>query len=158
MKNAPTTNSDESAQTKRNFTIVGTLPKRQDTVIAGVLAFLLMYRTLTGMHAVFSLSTTRLAAVIHALETRWGWNISRHDVVVHTDDGRTTSVTAYWLPATAINQVLAMGAYTWIEGVRTARVKRKVEGNLKKQADARANAIRARLAKINPRQQSLWED
>lgn len=122
---------------------VGSLPQRHDTVRAAILAALLESNELTGMESVFAQSTTRLSAVIYALETEYGWNIARRDLVVATKDGRTASIVAYRLLPATIERALAMGARAWIDEVKVVRAKLKQHAFERKQ---------------DPRQQSLWGD
>lgn len=156
MKNAPTQNSSESAPNKRQYTPIGTLPKRQYTVRAAVLAALLEGNELTGMESVFAQSTTRLAAVIYALESEYGWHIVRRDLVVATKDGRTASIVAYRLLPETIEQALVMGARAWIDEVKVVRAKLKQHAFKRKLDATKANAVGNHLHKQDPRQQSLW--
>lgn len=155
MKNAPTTN-DESAPDQRDST-PGALPARQNTVTAAVLAALLESNSLTGMDSVFSMSTTRLAAVIYYLEQQYGWVIERRDFVAGTNDGRESWVVAYWLPQAVIAQAFDLvGARDWIDSVKAARVERRKEAGQRKADAAKKNAIRNQMRKQDPRQGGLW--
>ena len=58
-------------------------------VEADVLCRFLCGEVLTGVDAVFTASTTRLAAGIHTLSEDYGWTIERSDKVVGCKDGRT---------------------------------------------------------------------
>lgn len=158
MVSAPTLYSSESASDKQKHTTSGTLPERQDTVRAAVLAAMLEGQFMTGMDSVFEQSTTRLSAVVYALERDYGWRIERRDVPVYTKDGRSTWITTYWLSAATRKQALAMGARVWINGVKIARAKRLQSAGKKKQGASAANAIRNQLRKQDPRQRSLWGD
>jgi hypothetical protein len=156
MKNAPTTNSSESAPDKRDYT-PGILPKRCDTVRAAALAAMLEGEHLTGLDSVFKHSTTRLSAVIcDALEKKYGWPINHSEVLIGTSDGRITPVTTYWLSQETIAQAFEGEARTWIMKVKVARAEqRKQVGKCKAEA-AKRNAIRAQLRKHDPRQGDLW--
>lgn len=158
MKNAPTQNSSESAPNKRQYTPVGTLPKRQYTVRAAVLATLLEGNELTGMESVFAQSTTRLAAVIYALESDYGWDIARRDLMVATKDGRSASIVAYRLLPATIEQALAMDAGAWIDEVKVVRADLKQRAFKRKLDATRAKAARNHLRKQDSCQQSLWGD
>ena len=155
MKNAPITNSNESAPNKRDYT-AGTLPKRINTVQSSVLACLLESQVITGMESVFKMSTTRLAAFIHALSKHYDWQIERHDVATGTNDGRIAWVTAYWLPQATIAQAFEMGARDWIDEVKTAKAKRSKQSIKCKSNAAKINATRNQLSKNDPRQGNLW--
>lgn len=101
------------------------LPKRCNTVRSEVLADLFTGKRLRSLDAVFASSTTRLAAVIHVLGNtkggRYGWPIQRCDVYVKTKDGRTATVTEYWLSDDAINHGLLIGSAEFCDDVRDAR-------------------------------------
>ncbi|MFZ6640312.1 hypothetical protein ACO0LL_11260 [Undibacterium sp. TC4M20W] len=155
MKNAPTTKSNESAPDKRNYT-PGILPKKTNTVTSGVLAYLLENQSPTGMEAVFKMSTTRLAAVIHYLGKKYAWSIERDDKATGTNDGRISWITVYWLPQLTISTAFAQGARVWIERVKTSRAKqRKTSGKCKRLA----NSLNASRHRVNdPRQGSFWEE
>ena len=155
MKNAPTTNSSESAPDKRNYT-PGTFPKKTDTVRAAALAAMLEGESLTGMDSVFKHSTTRLSPVIcDGLEKLYNWPVKRSDLVVGTNDGRMATIVAYWLDPETISRAFDAGARDWIEKVNADRAKRRTQaGNCKANA-ARKNAARQQ---VDPRQGSLWGD
>lgn len=134
----------------------GALPLRKDTVIAEVLANLLGGRRLTGMEAVFGMSSTRLSHHIWALGRDHGWNVGRCDKVVGTNDGRVQTISEYWLPPTTIDQAMQAGAGVWVEEVRRLRLARR-----KNAAEARKTAelfdTSKRLARlINPAQFTLF--
>ena len=126
MKNAPITNSNESAHDKRNYN-PGTLPKRINTVTAAVLAGLLESKELNGLGSVFSMSTTRLAAYIHTLSNKYEWEIERKDKCIGTNDGRIAWITEYWLPVETISLALDSGARDWIDGVKNASATRRLK-------------------------------
>ena len=153
MKTPPNQITFESAPEKANYT-PGQLPSRKNTVTAAVLASLLESRAITGLESVFKQSTTRLAAVIHYLETKYNWHAERRDIVTGTKDGRITTVSAYWLPQKVISIAFEAGARKWIESVNEERAKLRKKASECKEQAARLNAIR----KIDPRQIDLWED
>lgn len=156
MKNAPTTNSSESVPNKRHYSL-GTLPKLIDTVRAEVLACFLDGKVLTGMESVFAQNTTRLSAVVYALEQEYHWNMERHDMAVETKDGRIAWIVAYSLPPEVIGHAHdELGARTWIDQVKIARAKRKLEGFKRKREAALKNAAGHQAQ--DPRQQPLWGD
>lgn len=155
MENAPTTNSNESAPDKRNYT-AGTLPTRHNTVTAEVLASLLESNALTSLDSVFRQNTTRLGAVIYRLEREYGWYIERNDIAVDTCDGRVAMVTSYWLPQEAIAQAFDAGARDWIESVKAARAERRQQVGKCKAEAARINAAPRRRKLQDPRQGGLW--
>lgn len=155
MKNAPTTNSNESAPDKRNYT-PGILPKKTNTVTSGVLAYLLENQSPTGMEAVFKMSTTRLAAVIHYLGKKYAWNIERDDKAAGTNDGRISWITVYWLPQGTISSAFAQGARDWIDVVKASRAKQRKFSDKCKQLANKINTCRQRVS--DPRQTSFWEE
>ncbi|AGW91518.1 hypothetical protein N234_15925 [Ralstonia pickettii DTP0602] len=149
MKNAPDHKAAESANTEQKYK-TNVLPKRINTVRAGVLAALLEGDAVTGMDAVFNQSTTRAAAVIHALETKYGWHIERRDMATGTKDGRVAWVTVYWLSARSREAAFAAGARPWIDEVKAAAAKRRKQAHVTKTRAARLNA-----ARFDPRQGDL---
>ena len=150
MKNALAQTTNESAPDKRDYN-PGRLPKCVNSVRADVLALLLQGQFLTGMDAVLLLATTRLSAVIFALDNTHGWTIERHDIDAGTSDGRIEPIVAYWLPQTTIKQAFDAGAAKWIASVKAASAdRRKLAPQCKKKA-AQSNA-----RKFDPRQADMW--
>ena len=154
MKNAPTEINDESAPDKRDYT-PGSLPTRHNTVRAGVLAMLLESAVMTGMESVFAQSTTRLAAVIHAIATEYNWTFERKDVAAGTKDGRVAWITTYWLPQQTIAMAFDLGAREWVDRVKAARANARAKATKCKSEAARINAT---LRRNDPRQGKLWGD
>ena len=152
MKNAPITNSNESAPDKANYTL-GSLPKRMNTVTADVLAMLLEGRSLTGLEGVFKQSTTRLAAYINYLQRDYGWKFESTSLVAGTNDGRIAHISSYWLPSAVIASAFERGDRVWINKVNQARAERKQHSNSCKSKAAKINASRM----ADPRQCNLWE-
>jgi len=157
MKNAPTTNSNESAPDKRDYT-PGALPKRINTVVSAVIAALLESKKLTGMESVFNESTTRLAAIVHYVEKHYDWAIQRCDMTVNTSDGRTTLISVYWLPQETIALAFDAGAREWIDSVKAARAVRRKQAEKNKMSASQKSAARRQLRKQDPRQGGLWGD
>jgi hypothetical protein len=141
---------ETTALDKRDST-PGILPRRVNTVLAGVLADFLDAHTVTGMEAVFKQSTTRAAAVVHYLETRYDWSIERRDVVTGTNDGRIASIKVYWLSAASREAAFKNGARAWVNDVRAAATKRRKGARKAKVTAAKLNA-----ARIDPRQHDLF--
>lgn len=153
MKNAPTTNSSESAPDKRNYT-PGTFPKKTDTVRAAALAAMLDGESLTGMDSVFKHSTTRLSSVIcDGLEKLYNWPVKRTDLVVGTSDGRIVTIVAYWLDPETISRAFDAGACDWVKKVNADRAKRRKQASKCKANAAGKNAVRRQ---VDPRQGNLW--
>jgi hypothetical protein len=152
MKNAPTTISNESALDKCDYT-VGTRPARTNTVTACVLARLLEGNSLTGMESVFKQSTTRLAAFVNRLGSRYGWVIESTSLVAGTNDGRIAHISSYWLPKAVIASSYDDGARDWINKVNKALAERKNNAASCKSKAAKINASRL----PDPRQCNLWE-
>ncbi|MEM5276704.1 helix-turn-helix domain-containing protein [Cupriavidus taiwanensis] len=150
MKNAPDHEAAESANTQRKYK-TNALPKRINTLTAGMLAALLEGQKITGMEAVFKQSTTRAAAVIHYLTHKYGWQIEREDFATGTKDGRVAWVSAYWLTAQAREAAFNAGARAWIDDVKAAAAKRRMRADAVKTKATRLNAMR-----IDPRQRDLF--
>lgn len=155
MKNARPQNSETSAADTANYT-PGKLPKRKNTVVAGVLASLLESKSLTGMESVFKQSTTRLGAVIFYLENKYDWQIPRRDMATGTSDGRIASISAYWLPQATIASAFDAGAQDWVTSVKIARAGRRKESAKCKADAATINAARRHFKTSDPRQDTLW--
>jgi hypothetical protein len=152
MKKRPPPTSETSALDKRDST-PGRLPSRINTVRSHVLASLLESNALTGMDAVFRQSTTRLSAVIYALENAHGWHIERREIATGTSDGRIETIAAYWLPQETIAKAFEAGARPWINMVKAARAERRKEAEKCKAKAAHLNASRKPQ---DPRQSNLW--
>lgn len=155
MKTPDLPEEKPSAPSKRDST-PGTLPLRRNTVTAAVLASLLESNTMTGMDSVFKQSTTRLSAVIHALEHKYSWHIEHHDVATGTSDGRVATIRAYWLSQETIAQSFDEGARDWVESVKAARAERRKESKKCKAKAARLNAACKSRKPEDPRQGNLW--
>ena len=139
------------------FTAPGTYPVRLDTVVAEVLARLLNHESLTGMEAVFGASTTRLAAVVHYLESDYGWTIDRRDMAAGCKDGRVAWVTEYRLNPLTIEAAMAAGAGKWCADVRRARAAlRKKAAQAQRQA-ALANIAASARRHAHPGQRALFD-
>ena len=133
----------------------GTLPSRQDTVTADVLARLMSGEQMTGLEAVVDSSTTRLAAIVWYLEAAYDWNINRTDKLVVCKDGSKETVTEYFLMPDAIDGAAANETVAWCADVRVARRNRRV-----KAAEARRIAALAKAARMHqqhPGQYSLFD-
>ncbi|CAG2145454.1 hypothetical protein LMG19282_02752 [Cupriavidus campinensis] len=124
MKNARPYEAETSANEQPDITS-GRLPLKTNTVRAEVLARLIEGRRLTNLDAVFGQSTTRLAAVVHALEMDYGWQIKRRDIEKHTADGRTVLVAEYWVSEDAREVALANGARAWVIEVNGKRAEQR---------------------------------
>ena len=124
MRNARPQQAEASANGQRNST-AGALPARTNTVRAEVLAELIDGKRLTGIDSVFAQNTTRLAAVIHALEKDYLWRIARRDIEKGTVDGRTVLVTEYWLSEDVCATAFADGARAWVNEVLTKRAEQR---------------------------------
>ena len=114
----PTHRSEVDAVTPR----VGLFPTQRNTVRAEVLARLINGEVLTGMNAVFSSSTTRLAAVVHALRTSYRWPIESVEKVVSTNDGRTAEISAYLLPSPIAMAAMTRGGAEYCASVKESRL------------------------------------
>lgn len=155
MKNARPQTTETSALDKCDST-PGTLPSRRNTVRAAVLAAMLESDVMTGMDSVFKQSTTRLGAVIYALEHEYGWRIERRDIATGTNDGRIATIAAYWLPQATIAKAFEADARQWVDGVNAARAERRKESEKCKAQAVRTNAARKLRTPTDPRQSNLW--
>ena len=144
--------ADKSALSNPDFTI-GTFPERINTVRAAVLAALLESRVLTGLDAVVKESTTRLSAVVFALEKEYGWHIERKEVAAGTRDGRVAEIAQYWMLQSDIYAAFNVGARDWINRVKESRADRRKDADKCKMQAARMNAKRNK----DPRQGDLLE-
>ena len=138
-----------------NTSFIGKFPTRRNTVTAEVLSRLINSENLTGMDAVYSASTTRLAAFIFALKNVYGWTIKHVDIDVGTNDGRVVVIRAYYLPRPVIRRAFDTGASEFCRSVTEARTKtRKLAPKAKAEAVKR-NAARA-ASKYDPNQSNLF--
>lgn len=137
MKTPAATEVTTSAPNSAKHTRPGRLPARLDTVIAEILSRMLEGERLTGMEGVYAASTTRLAAVIHDLEKNHAWTVERDEIANGCNDGRTTTITRYWLDSQAIEQARGAGAGDWCAQVKAARAALR-----RKAAEARREASR----------------
>ena len=134
-------------------TSAGKLPARTDTLRAEVLRRLLCGDTLTGLEAAFGASTTRLAAVVHALTEKYGWTIGRIGKAVGCNDGRIQTVTEYHLLPLTLSEAMRSGADAWCTEVCAARALRRT-----KAADAHRRAAAANAERSKPRALSFVAD
>ena len=120
---APTTTEVEASAPGTGALIIhpGTFPARLATVTAEVLCRFLAGERMASLEAVNEASTTRLAAVVEYLQSRYGWSIDRHDKANGCRDGRVSWVSVYYLPPETIAQAMAEGAASWCASVKTAR-------------------------------------
>lgn len=122
----------------------GRFPARRNTVIAEALAHLLDGFRITGMEAVFGMSSTRLAHHIWALREDHGWTVQRCDKVVGCNDGRVQTISEYWLETDVIEAAMALGAREWITSVRKARTALRAKAEEARRRAAAVEAARKR--------------
>lgn len=150
MKNAqPHNNAELSAPNSLDFK--ASFPSRCNTVTAAVLQKLLAGENLTGMDAVFSASTTRLGAYIHALKRDYGWHCEHRDIAVSCKDGRVTEIRAYYFSSKTIAHARCMNADDFCQKVIAARAKLRSEQHKSKAEAARRNQLRVCI-NTDPRQ------
>jgi hypothetical protein len=131
---------------------------RKTTVCAEVLCRTLNGETMTGMDAVFAASTTRLAAHIGYLETKYEWRFERGDKVVGCKDGRTQTITTYWLAPPAIERAMQCGGAAWCTSVRAARSAKRAQAAQAQVLAHRLNLARAARARnLHPGQTGLFD-
>lgn len=151
MKNARPQQTETSA--KHTFhSAAGNLPKRPETVLAGVLGELLQGHSLTSMDTAFEQYANRAAAVTHCLEVRYVWSIERRDIARATDDGRVAWVTACWMTIHVREVALKTGARAWINEAMLAAKKRRKSASPAKSRTAKRNLLRT-----DPRQLDLFD-
>ena len=153
MKRPTPQKAESSALNSADF--IGAFPTRQNTVTAEVLARLIGGENLTSLDAVYSASTTRLAAVVDYLQDAYGWTIDRVDIDVGCNDGRVAVVRAYYLNRASIRRAFDAGASKFCHSVRDARAKRRTHAPKAKAIADKRNAARA-TAKFDPNQGSLF--
>jgi hypothetical protein len=141
VKTSTTNQKHEAAAPGQGADIVasGMLLERQNTVIADVLARFIAGERLTGLHSVTDSSTTRLAAVVHALGG-YGWYIQRADLAAGCRDGRIATVSEYWLYPDQCAAALDAGAGAWVAEVRRVRAARRKNAPKARAAAASVNA------------------
>jgi hypothetical protein len=136
----------------------GSLPVRQATVCAEVLCRALNGEVMTGMDAVFAASTTRLAAHIGYLESNYAWTFERGNRAVGCKDGRTQTVTTYWLAPPAIERALQCGGAAWCASVRAARSAKRAQAAQAQVLAHRLNLAKAARARnVQPGQTGLFD-
>jgi hypothetical protein len=153
MKRPTPQKAESSALNSADF--IGAFPTRHNTVTAEVLARLVGGENLTGLDAVYSASTTRLAAVVDYLGQAYGWTIDRVDIDVGCNDGRVAVVRAYYLSRVTIRRAFDAGALSFCHSVKDARAKRRKHASKAKAEAAQRNAART-AAKFDPYQSSLF--
>lgn len=155
MKTPEPSTENPSAPNSAKHTRPGRLPARLNTVIAEILSRLLEGKRLTGMEGVFTASTTRLAAVIHDLEKIHAWTVERDEIANGCNDGRTTTITRYWLDSGAIELARDAGAGEWCAKVQAARAALRRKAVEAKREAHRKNQCKS-LRKFPPGQGDLF--
>jgi hypothetical protein len=140
MKAPANTEMMTSAALDGGSILAGRLPERVNTVTAEVLKQLLRGERLEGLDAVYSSSTTRLAAVINYLAEKYEWAIFKDEKAHGCRDGRVSMVAVYYLLPSTIAEANKAGATAWCANVCAARLKRRTEAA---QAKRNAEAINA---------------
>jgi hypothetical protein len=159
MENAHHTPRDEAGAPGMGAAIVtpGALLDKRDTVRAEVLARFIVGERLTGLDSVTDSSTTRLAAVVHALDG-YGWTIDRTEKAAGCRDGRIAYVSEYWMRPDLRAAALAAGAGVWCQEVRAARRALRAKAAQARTDAARFNARKTRrTAPPDTRQGGLFD-
>jgi hypothetical protein len=143
---APAGQAGASAEQKTTASIIASFsfPSRHASACAEVLARLLRGQSLTSIDIVFEASTTRCAAHVHHLRNKHGWPIETEERLHACDDGRTTTISIYRLPAAAIELARAAGSEKWIADVEAARAAQRARAGEAVERAARMNAERLR--------------
>jgi len=140
MKTPDPTKAESSAPNSANSMALGKMPKRVNTVKAEVLERMLSGERLTGLDAVNEASTTRLAAVVHALHRDYGWSVEREDKAAGCRDGRIAWIREYFLSDQTIAAAMNAGAAEWCASVRAARMARRADAAEARRVAARVNS------------------
>ncbi len=109
-----------------------------------MLARLLNHEHLTGLEAVFSANTTRVADTIFRLHGTHRWMVNVEEKVVGTADGRTVTIAEYFLLPEIIETAMAAGADEWCKEVRAARRQLRAKAAQAARTAAQMNANRNR--------------
>ena len=134
--------------------VAGDFPKLKNTVCADVLSRMLSGRKIRGLETVANASTTRLAARIHYLQSKYGWKIERSNIVVGCKDGRIATVSEYFLEPSIIIAAERIGAVAWCAEVRKARAHLRSKATEAKLQAARANAASSKRKRASSESQS----
>jgi len=138
MKNARTTNSNASALYKREYTIQDCLPRRMDTILAGVLVWLFEGVTpLTAWDGVEVFRTLHLDATIRTLKKKYRWAIIENVTLpTRRADGTIFYVAGYKLPQVVIDYAHSNpDMQSWIRLVKLAQARKRARD------DAKATAL-----------------
>ena len=153
MSNAHHPEKIEAAGAPGDTAIIGSFMARRNTVRAETLARLLNGERLTGLGAVAESSTTRLAAAVHVLRTKYGWPIEGQDLDVGCKDGRVSEVAVYFMTCESILAAFNAGASDFIKSVFEQRKARR-----KQAPKARREAERRNIARALARQRhNPWQ-
>ena len=134
----------------------GGYPAKPATVTAEVLARLLAGDKLTSLDGVRDASTTRLSAVVHYLQTEYGWPIEAAERAAGCRDGRVSWVAEYAMPRASITCAMAAGAVAWCTDVRRARAVMRANAARASRYAERVNAAR-NPGRPNPGQRGLFD-
>lgn len=157
MKKRPNTKSELSAAGQAGD-ILGELPPKSNSVQAEVLSLLLKGRTLTGMESVFKSSTTRLAAHVHTLCKKYGWEIEARERATGCTDGRLAYVAEYRLPPDALALASARRDIAeFCKQVHRARLQLRKHAAMAERIAAMKNKARG-IQPSNSAQFNLWGD
>lgn len=157
MENARSIKNEASAPgTGARIIATGGYPAKLATVTAEVLARLLAGEKLTSLDGVREASTTRLSAVVHYLQTEYGWPIEATDKAAGCRDGRVSWVAEYAMPSESIACAVAAGAAAWCTDVRRARAVLRANAARASRYAERINAAR-NPGRYSPGQRGLFD-
>lgn len=157
MKSAQNTKTELSAAVGTGL-IFGELPPKKNSVQAEVLSLLLRGHTLTGMECVFKSSTTRLAAHVHILRSRYGWAVEASERATGCNDGRVAYIAQYKLPPDVLalaNSRLNIAEFC--KQVHRARLQLRKQAAMSERIAAMKNMARG-IQPGNSAQFRLWGD
>jgi len=143
MSNAHHPENIEAAGAPGDTAIVGIFMPRRNTVRAETLARLVNGERLTGLGTVAESSTTRLAAAVHVLRTKYDWQIESQDLDVGCKDGRVSEVAVYFMERHNIEAAFNAGAAAFIKSVFEQRKARRKQAPRARREAERRNIARA---------------
>jgi hypothetical protein len=133
MKNARTTDSNASALYKREYTTQTFRPPRPDTILAGVLAWLVAGGSpLTAWDGVEAFRTLHLDAAIRTLKRKYRMPIETVALPTRRADGSIFYVTGYKLSQVVVDHAHSSSNWqSWIRIVKLAQARKRARDNAK---------------------------
>ena len=137
------------ARTKKHpITLIGTFPKRKASVVALVLAKLLVGQKVNAIEFVAEAQTSRVKDLVASLRRHHGWGaICSEKVALETADGRVQWVHQYWLPEDVIIETRTNDTLEWVKKVLDLR---RLSHKASVRAKRRAHACNIRVRTLAP--------